>query len=201
MSMFLAIGRTCPRPTTIPRIRFPTQYQNVQLATRHSYRNGGNRRRKRGGGWGQWQFKSPSQRNGLILAAAASLSPAAFVRLSEKDNGGTEMTAEARMLEASREEISKRVGDEVQGLQRVKDTIIYFLDAYLWEPLCTSIRFLHLVVIFVPVIITIPAAYFGPRDKMRDDERVGTLWWYRFLVKAMERAGPAFIKVWHSNSL
>ncbi|RAL63257.1 hypothetical protein DID88_004334 [Monilinia fructigena] len=94
-----------------------------------------------------------------MLAAAASSSPAAFVRLSEKDNGGTEMTTEARMLEASREEISRRVGDEVQ------------------------------------VIITIPAAYFGPRDKTRDDERIGTsLWWYKFLVKAMERAGPAFIK-------
>lgn len=107
------------------------------------------------------------------------------------------MTAEGRMLEASREEISKKVGDDVHGLQRVKDSIIYFLDAYLWEPLCTSIRFLHLVVIFVPVLVTIPAAYFGPRDIARDNERMGTLWWYRFLVKAMERAGPAFIKVRH----
>ncbi|KAJ8069924.1 hypothetical protein OCU04_000333 [Sclerotinia nivalis] len=189
--MFLATGRICLRQT-LPRIRPSIQYRNLQLATRQSYRNG----RSRGGGkWGKWQFKLPPQRKGLILATIASLSPAAFVRLSEKDNGGTEMTAESRMLEASREEISKKVGDDVHGLERVKNSVIYLLDTYLWEPLCTSIRFLHLVAIFVPVIITIPAAYFGPRDKARDNERAGTLWWYRFLVKAMERAGPAFIKL------
>lgn len=191
--MFLVIGRTCLRQP-LARLRPSSQYRNIQQATRQFHRN---RSGRGGGGWRQWQFKAPPQTKGLLLAVAASLSPAAFVRLSEKDNGGTEMTAEMRMLEASREEISKKVGDDTHGLQRVKDSIIYFLDAYLWEPLCTSIRFLHLVVIFVPVIITIPAAYFGPRDKARDNERAGTLWWYRFLVKAMERAGPAFIKVCH----
>ncbi|KAF7892576.1 uncharacterized protein EAF02_000114 [Botrytis sinoallii] len=197
--MFLATGRTCLRQT-LPRIRTSIQCRNIQSATRQSYRNGGGGGGGGGGegGWrrrGNWQFKSPPQTKGLILAAAAGLSPTVFVRLSEKDNGGTEMTAEGRMLEASREEISKKVGDDVQGLQRVKDSIVYFLDAYLWEPLCTSIRFLHLVAIFVPVLVTIPAAYFGPRDIARDNERMGTLWWYRFLVKAMERAGPAFIKL------
>ncbi|KAF7906020.1 hypothetical protein EAF00_000299 [Botryotinia globosa] len=193
--MFLATGRQCLRQT-LPRIRTSIQCRNIQSATRQSYRNAGGGGGE--GGWrrrGSWQFKSPPQTKGLILAAAAGLSPTVFVRLSEKDNGGTEMTAEGRMLEASREEISKKVGDDVRGLQRVRDSIIYFLDAYLWEPLCTSIRFLHLVVIFVPVLVTIPAAYFGPRDIARDNERIGTLWWYRFLVKAMERAGPAFIKL------
>ncbi|TGO15417.1 hypothetical protein BTUL_0040g00240 [Botrytis tulipae] len=195
--MFLATGRQCLRQT-LPRIRTSIQYRNIQSATRQSYRNAGGGGGGGEGGWrrrGSWQFKSPPQTKGLILAAAAGLSPTVFVRLSEKDNGGTEMTAEGRMLEASREEISKKVGDDVRGFQRVKDSIIYFLDAYLWEPLCTSIRFLHLVVIFVPVLVTIPAAYFGPRDIARDNERMGTLWWYRFLVKAMERAGPAFIKL------
>ncbi|TGO69405.1 hypothetical protein BOTNAR_0011g00210 [Botryotinia narcissicola] len=197
MRMFLATGRQCLRQT-LPRIRTSIQCRNIQSATRQPYRNAGGGGGGGEGGWrrrGSWQFKSPPQTKGLILAAAAGLSPTVFVRLSEKDNGGTEMTAEGRMLEASREEISKKVGDDVRGLQRVRDSIIYFLDAYLWEPLCTSIRFLHLVVIFVPVLVTIPAAYFGPRDIARDNERMGTLWWYRFLVKAMERAGPAFIKL------
>lgn len=131
----------------------------------------------------------------MVLTAAASLTPAAFVQLSEKDNRGTEMTAEGRMLEASREEIAKKVGDDVHGVRRVQDSILLFLDVYIWEPLCTSFRFLHLVVIFVPVIVTIPAAWFGSRDPERENERIGTLWWYGFLVNAMERAGPAFIKV------
>jgi aarF domain-containing kinase len=131
----------------------------------------------------------------MLLAAAVSLSPAAFVQLSEKDNGGTEQTAEGRMLEASRDEIEKKVGADVHGVRRVKETICLYLDLYIWEPACTGLRFLHLVVIFVPVIVTVPAIWFGRRDRERDNERRGTLWWYWFLVKSMERAGPAFIKV------
>jgi aarF domain-containing kinase len=131
----------------------------------------------------------------LILTAAAALSPVAFVQLSEKDNGGTKQTAEGRMLEASRDEIKKEVREDVRGIWRLRDSIVLFLDVYLWEPLCTGTRFLHLVVIFVPVIATVPMIWIGRRNKERDDERSGTLWWYWFLVKSMERAGPAFIKV------
>jgi aarF domain-containing kinase len=131
----------------------------------------------------------------VLLAAAASLTPAAFLTLSEKDNGGTELTAEGRMLEASRDEIEKRVSDDVHGFQRFTDTVVLYLDLYVWEPVCTGLRFLHLVFIFVPVMVTVPALWIGRRDKERDNERSGTLWWYWFLVKSMERAGPAFIKV------
>lgn len=130
-----------------------------------------------------------------MLAAAAALSPLAFVQISEEDNGGTEQTAEGRMLEASRDEIRKEVKDDVHGIRRLRDSIIVFLDVYLWEPLCTGTRFLHLVFIFVPVIATVPALWIGRRQKNKDNERSGTVWWYWFLVKSMERAGPAFIKV------
>jgi aarF domain-containing kinase len=54
---------------------------------------------------------------------------------------------------------------------------------------------LHLVIIFVPVIVTIPVIWIGSRNPNKDDERSGTLWWYGFLVSSMERAGAAFIKV------
>jgi aarF domain-containing kinase len=124
-----------------------------------------------------------------------SLSPAAFIQLSEKDNEGTDHTAEGRMLKASREEIKKKVDDDVHGFQRLRQNIIYFLDVYIWEPLCTGIRFFHLAIIFVPVMVTVPALWIGTRDPKRDNERWGSLWWYWFLVKSMERAGPAFIKV------
>ena len=107
----------------------------------------------------------------------------------------TEQTAEGRMLQASRDEIEKRVDEDVHGIRRFRDTIVLFLDLYIWEPVCTGLRFLHLVVIFVPVILTVPALWVGRRSKERNNERRGTLWWYWFLVKSMERAGPAFIKV------
>ncbi|CAG8959652.1 hypothetical protein HYFRA_00001555 [Hymenoscyphus fraxineus] len=141
-------------------------------------------------------FRLPPRRKGLVLAGtAASLSPVAFVQLSEEDNGGTDQTAEGRMLEASREEIRKKVSEDSSGIRRVVESIVLYLDLYIWEPACTGMRFLHLVVIFVPVILTIPAVWLGQRQKNRDNERSGTLFWYWFLVKSMERAGPAFIKL------
>ena len=140
-----------------------------------------------------------SRFNGNILKAAAAtggaLGTAAFVKLSEKDNGGTEQTAEGRMLEVSRGELKKEVDDSETGLTRLGHQILVFLDVYLWEPLCTGVRFLHLVVIFVPVILAVPVIWVGGRQPNRDNERSGTLRWYAFLVKSMELAGPAFIKV------
>ncbi|KAA8635622.1 hypothetical protein SMACR_03314 [Sordaria macrospora] len=128
-------------------------------------------------------------------AANGALATAAFVSLSEEDNIGTEQTAELRMLQVSREEMEKKVGEDVTGLKRIWKKMVLFLDLYIWEPLWTGIRFLELVGIFVPVIITVPAIWFGERQPDRDNERSGTLWWYGFLVQAMEWAGPAFIKL------
>ena len=99
------------------------------------------------------------------------------------------------MLEASREEIEKKVADDDTGLSRLFHQVVLILDGWIWEPLCTGFRFLHLVVIFVPVIVTVPAVWLGRRVAERDNERTGALWWYNFLVKCMELAGPAFIKV------
>lgn len=182
MRSTLLLGRLCLRQA--PKLRAATQYR---VASKRTYGSGN--------GWSGSHWKAPPRNGRLVLAAAASLSPAAFVSLSEKDNGGTEQTAEGRMLEASRDEIEKRVDDDVHGFRRFKDHIILFLDLYIWEPVCTGLRFLHLVVIFVPVLVTVPALWIGTRQKDRSNERSGTLWWYWFLVKSMERAGPAFIKV------
>ena len=139
-------------------------------------------------------LKAPRQRRPHILLAAAALSPAAFIKISEEkfDDG---RTSEDHMLEVSRKEIDKKVPKDVHGLKRVYKTIIYVLDQYIYEPIATSLRFLHLVFIFVPVIVTIPAVWIGPRRKDRDNERAGTIWWYGFLVSSMERSGAAFIKL------
>ncbi|KAL8720741.1 MAG: hypothetical protein Q9225_002441 [Loekoesia sp. 1 TL-2023] len=140
-------------------------------------------------------FRNPSsggRRRGRILYAL--LTPAAFVRLSEEDNGDGK-TPEEHMLEASRKEIRKEVPESVHGLTRVWREIGLFLDLYIYEPIATGFRLLHLAVIFIPVIATIPVIWLGRRVKERDGERTGTLWWYNFLVRSMERAGPAFIKL------
>lgn len=130
------------------------------------------------------------------IGGAGVLGTAAFVKLSEKDNGGnTEQTAEERMLQASRDELAKTVDEDRTILLRVAQQAIILLDVYMWEPLCTGLRFCQLVVIFVPVILSVPAIWIGRRQPSRDNERSGTLWWYSFLIWGMETAGPAFIKV------
>lgn len=122
------------------------------------------------------------------------LSPAAFVALSEEDSGDGK-TPEEHMLEASRAEIAKEIPEDVHGLRRAWRAVYIFVDSWIFEPLATTFRFLHLVMIFVPVIGTMPLIWLGNRQKNRYNERSGTIWWYSFLVRSMERAGPAFIKV------
>lgn len=124
----------------------------------------------------------------------ASLSPAAFLKLAEDGDGG-EKSGEMQMLEASRQEIRKSVEEDARGFTRVRQAFAVFWYHYIYDPIATGFRFVHLVVVFLPVIITVPAIWFGNRIEARKETRTGTLWWYRFLVRAMERAGPAFIKV------
>lgn len=130
---------------------------------------------------------------GAGVGAAAALNPAAFVRIGEEDQED-DKTGEQHMLAASRAEIDAEVPSFVEGSGGFTRGVYYYVDVYFWEPICTGLRFLHLVVIFVPVMVTVPVIWFGSRDPKRDNERGGTLWWYGFLVGSMERAGAAFIK-------
>ncbi|CAE6387243.1 unnamed protein product [Rhizoctonia solani] len=70
-----------------------------------------------------------------------------------------------------------------------------FLRSRIWEPIRTGFRFLHLVVIFTPVILTAPMILVGPPEDRYGGDRWGAIWWYGLLVKAMQRAGPTFIKL------
>ncbi|KAL7622462.1 hypothetical protein AAE478_007968 [Parahypoxylon ruwenzoriense] len=142
-------------------------------------------------------WKTP-QFKGRILWATASgaLGAAAFVNLSEVEHGGgPERTTEGHMLEVSRGELKRTVSDDEGAMPRLGHKLIILLDLYLWEPLCTGVRFVELLFIFVPVILAVPAIWIGNRQPNHDNERSGTLWWYNFLVKRMEAAGPAFIKL------
>ncbi|KAI1436557.1 ABC1 family protein [Xylaria sp. CBS 124048] len=135
--------------------------------------------------------------NRRVLKATVGgiLGTTTFVKLSEKDNDDPEDTGEERMLHASMEELAKTVDADTRGLLRYVQETMIALDVYIWEPLCTGFRLCHLILIFVPVILSVPAIWIGPRQPNSDNERSGTLWWYNFLVWSMEAAGPAFIKL------
>ncbi|KAL8314925.1 hypothetical protein RB593_008492 [Gaeumannomyces tritici] len=161
-------------------------------------RKGGSRAEQRadgGGRGGRTGANAPLMAKMGSGAGAVALGTAAFVQLSEHDNGDDNETGEDRMLAASRREIAKEIHDDDHGLSRLGHQVVLLLDLYVWEPLCTGLRFLHLAAIFVPVILAVPAVWVGRRVPERDNERTGTLWWYGVLVKSMELAGPAFIKL------
>lgn len=132
---------------------------------------------------------------GAAVASGAILSPLAFVEISNDEANIGDKTHEEAMLEASRKELKEQVPKALKNSKKYRRGIYFFADLYIIEPICTGLRFLHLVVIFVPVIVTIPSIWFGQRQPDQDNERSGTLWWYGFLVASMERAGAAFIKV------
>ncbi|KAJ5683190.1 ABC1 family protein [Penicillium macrosclerotiorum] len=128
---------------------------------------------------------------GVLMAA---LTPGAFLKLAE-DSDSHEKTGEMQMLEASREEIRKKVPSNAQGLTRACQSLWLFWYCYVYDPIATGLRFLHLAVIFIPVVATVPIIWLGPKVECSSNTRKGTLWWYKFLVRSMEHAGPAFIKL------
>ena len=169
------------------RLCFRNGFQRVRLSVfrqaRRPFSDAGTARKP-------W-FRRPPITGPILLSA---LSPAAFIEIGEGYYHDGK-TGEDHMLEASRNELRQSIPEGVQGIRRVWRGVIFLLDQYIYEPIATGFRLLHLVLIFVPVIFTIPVIWIGGRRKDRDGERSGALWWYGFLVHSMERAGPAFIKV------
>ncbi|EMC92713.1 hypothetical protein BAUCODRAFT_259486 [Baudoinia panamericana UAMH 10762] len=191
MRSTLLLGRICWRcASELPRqqitrnlqqtLRSGAQRRNISIL--HHVRQG-------------FRRPPPPIRGGTVLLAAA-LSPAVFVSIAEDEGSDRHgKTHEEQMLELSRQELEERVPDRLKHSRKWRRALWKFLDGWIVEPIATGFRFLHLVVIFVPVLVTIPLIWFGPRQADRDNERSGTLWWYGFLVSSMERAGAAFIKL------
>lgn len=135
----------------------------------------------------------------MIGVVMAALAPSAFLKLAEDSDGG-EKTGEMQMLEVSRQEIRRTVPASARGLSRLCHSLWVCWYYYVYDPIATGFRFLHLAVIFMPVVVAVPVIWIGRRVGGNSNARSGTLWWYRFLVKAMEHAGPAFIKVKQSST-
>jgi aarF domain-containing kinase len=77
---------------------------------------------------------------------------------------------------------------------RICNHIVQWLDNWVLEPILTIRRLAHILILFVPVVITVPVVFFGEKS-IKESQTQGTLWWFDFLAKQMERAGPTFIKV------
>ncbi|KAL0933932.1 ubiquinone biosynthesis [Colletotrichum truncatum] len=182
MRLAFVLGRFCPRPGFRGSAHFYSTF-------RATFRNTQTRQIP----WRNPRYTKYTLRAGG--AGAGALGTAAFFELSQQDNGGTDQTGEKRMLEVSRSEIKKKVAEDDRGISRAWHTLKLVLDIYIWEPINTGLRFLHLAVIFVPVLLAVPIIWVGKRQPDRDNERSGTLMWYGFLVQSMEWAGPAFIKL------
>ncbi|RXW19167.1 hypothetical protein EST38_g6693 [Candolleomyces aberdarensis] len=82
-------------------------------------------------------------------------------------------------------EVDLDVGSRLRVLLRNK----------LWEPIFTAGRFVHLFILFFPVILSSPMLLVGQPSKRYRGDRWGAVWWYGFLVRQMEAAGPTFIKL------
>lgn len=128
-------------------------------------------------------------------ATGAALSPLALVALGNDEADSGDTTHEEAMLAESRRELAAQVPKALQHSTRYRRGIYLLIEAYIIEPIATGLRFLHLVALFVPVLVTIPVIWLGARQVHRGNERSGTLWWYGHLVLSMERAGAAFIKL------
>ncbi|GJJ09745.1 hypothetical protein Clacol_003969 [Clathrus columnatus] len=91
--------------------------------------------------------------------------------------------------------------------------ITKFFTIHVIEQVSTLGRFFYLCVLFVPVLVSSPMLLIGSRNgrkalsrrdrifkrwraRLAEDEgeRWGALWWYGFLVRQMQKAGPTFIK-------
>lgn len=87
------------------------------------------------------------------------------------------------------------IGSPAEPQRSLYLRIIGLFKDYIWEPILTTRRFIHLFYLFVPAIITMPMLLVGSPDVQLQGDRWGAVWWYDFLVKRMQAAGPTFIKV------
>lgn len=162
------------------------------------------------------RWSSSKYRNFLIVGAGA----VAIMLTIKNGKVGNQLSAEASLQtqESDSEEDFSQFAKSVEEMESEEKrthaniivrwiyTIHDNVQLYVIEPLGTAKRFLVLVALFLPVIITTPMLFVGKRReggrrrgrkmaKAEGGTRWGALWWYGFLVKQMERAGPTFIKL------
>ncbi|KAK6539821.1 hypothetical protein TWF694_008669 [Orbilia ellipsospora] len=147
----------------------------------------------------QTQVTKSSYPSIISAIGLTSLSVFFLSTLNETEDENREaQTEELRILAESEREYNQTTYGASISLRKNPLAFVYanyYIQAYIIEPTATGLRFLHLALIFLPVILTMPMVWLGPRLSSHDSERSGTIWWYTFLVHSMERAGPTFIKL------
>lgn len=78
---------------------------------------------------------------------------------------------------------------------------VLYLHERILEPLLTAKRFVYLCFVFIPVFLTAPMLLIGQPESKLGGDRWGAVWWYGFLTRQMQRAGPTFIKVGPSDTI
>ncbi|ORY84995.1 ABC1 family-domain-containing protein [Protomyces lactucae-debilis] len=109
----------------------------------------------------------------------------------------TVLTNEERLLEESEkewDELYNQVPQDRSFLYKAYRSLAIPFRVWVFEPLATAFRFIHLVLIFTPVLVAIPIVFLGS-IKAGSHDKSGAVLWYRFLVHQMELAGPTFIKL------
>ncbi|KAF9512416.1 hypothetical protein BS47DRAFT_1345566 [Hydnum rufescens UP504] len=101
----------------------------------------------------------------------------------------------ASELKAASSYDTHQISSPIEARHFIIRRILSWLRDQIWEPLRTSARFIHLLILFAPVLITTPMLLLGSRKRRRDGQRWGAIWWYGLLVAQMQRAGPTFIKL------
>jgi aarF domain-containing kinase len=132
----------------------------------------------------------------LGLGGTVTLSLAVPIAAST-DESDDKITAEKRLLQHSDQERREAhtVPEHLPIVLKLWRKSCRVVVDWIIEPVATGFRFITLLCIFTPVMLAIPLVYIGPRISNKSGERKGTIWWYQFLVKSLERAGPTFIKV------
>jgi aarF domain-containing kinase len=136
---------------------------------------------------------------GLLIFAGVGLGAILVFRRSAQADAPEEWTPLIPIVEPPKPE---HEGFVASSVAEPKYSPLEFLRQYFLEPFLTFVRFLHLAILFGPVILTSPMLMVGSQARRQPGNPVaepgenwGAVWWYGFLVKSMERAGPSFIKL------
>ncbi len=73
--------------------------------------------------------------------------------------------------------------------------VVSYLRERILEPLLTAKRFVYLCFVFIPVFLTAPMLLVGQPESKFGGDKWGAVWWYGFLTRQMQQAGPTSIKV------
>lgn len=117
-------------------------------------------------------------------------------------------TFEMGLYLASQQELKRNLALKRSGhLQRSRNSLslhvrklLYLVKDHLIEPIFTLLRFIEIFAIFAPVLLCYPITYFGRHHRLHHEqatsvETSGSLIWYGLLRRALELAGPSFIKL------